>query len=77
MIDLDGVPVVDSEYPSDPRTKEDTMNPTTQRAPGRPALPLPDPIPDTPENVAKAILTTPPKDPKAWKFLKLKEKKSA
>ena len=53
------------------------MNPTNpKRAPGRPALPLPDPIPDTPENVAKAILTTPPKDPKAWKFLKLKKKKS-
>ena len=41
------------------------MNPTKpKRAPGRPTLPLPDPISDTPENVAKTILTTPPKDPK-------------
>ena len=44
---------------------------------GRPGLPLPDPIPDTPENVAKAILSTPPKSPTDWKFLKLKGKKSS
>lgn len=50
--------------------------PKPKRSPGRPALPMPDPIPDTPKNVAKAILSTPPKDPKAWKFLKLKGKKA-
>ena len=43
----------------------------------RPGLPLPDPIPDTPENVVKAILSTPPKSPTDWKFLKLKGKKSS
>jgi len=48
-----------------------------QRNRGRPALPMPNPIPDTPENVAKAVLSTPPKSPKDWKFLKLKGKKSA
>ena len=37
---------------------------------GRPSRPLPEPIPDTPENVKRAILTTLPKDPKDWKFLK-------
>ena len=52
-------------------------SPKPKRGPGRPALPMPDPIPDTPENVAKAILSTPPKDPKTWKFLKLKGKKSS
>ena len=28
---------------------------------GRPPLAMPEPIPDTPENVAKTILSTPPK----------------
>ena len=48
-------------------------NPKPSR--GRPALSMPDPIPDTPERVAKALLSTPPKDPKTWKFLKLKGQK--
>ena len=30
---------------------------------------LPDPIPDTPENIMQAILTTPPKDPDEWRYL--------
>ena len=29
-----------------------------KRPVGRPTLPTPEPIPDTPENVAKAVLTT-------------------
>ena len=33
-----------------------------------PILVMPDPIPDTPENVAKAILRGPPK--REWDFLK-------
>ena len=37
---------------------------------GRPSKAMPDPIPDTPANVVKALVTTPPKDPKDWKFLK-------
>lgn len=54
------------------------MNPTSpKRSLGRPALSMPDPIPDTPENVAQAILSTPPKAPKDWQFLKLKGQKSA
>ncbi|MCY3956459.1 MAG: hypothetical protein OXF47_10785 [Nitrospira sp.] len=45
-------------------------SPKPKRSPGRPALPLPDTIPDTPENVAQAILSTPPKATENWQFLK-------
>lgn len=31
---------------------------------------MPDPIPDTPKNVARAILNTPPKKDDDWDFLK-------
>ena len=37
---------------------------------GRPALEMPEPIPDTPENIARALLTTPPKKRNEWEFLK-------
>ena len=38
---------------------------------GRPVeKPIPAPIPDTPENVARALLTTPPKDEGDWDYLK-------
>lgn len=40
---------------------------------GRPPNPMPEPIPDTPENVARAVLNTRPK--KEWDYLK-KHKKS-
>ena len=30
---------------------------------------MPDPIPDTPENIMQAILNTPPKDPDEWRYL--------
>ncbi|MCY3678628.1 MAG: hypothetical protein OXH66_13750 [Gemmatimonadetes bacterium] len=30
--------------------------------------PLPEPIPDTPENIAKAILGTPPKKRGNWRY---------
>ena len=30
---------------------------------------MPEPIPDTAENIAKAILSTPPKKPQDWKFM--------
>ena len=33
---------------------------------GRPPLPMPEPIPDTPENVARSIMQGPPKD--HWRF---------
>ena len=38
---------------------------------GRPIeKPLPEPIPDTPENIARALLTTPPKKEGDWDYLK-------
>ena len=40
------------------------------RKAGRPAtLTMPEPIPDTLENVAKAVLTTPPRKRNEWKFI--------
>lgn len=33
-------------------------------------LVMPPQIPDSPENVAKAILNTPPKKPRDWDYLK-------
>ena len=46
------------------RDKKDSRNPV-----GRPAKPMPPPIPDTPENVAKAILFSPPKRGEDWDYL--------
>ena len=40
-----------------------------KRAGRPPTLTMPEPIPDTPENVAKAILSTPPKKRDEWKFV--------
>ena len=41
---------------------------------GRPVeKPMPEPIPDTPENVARALLSTPPKDEGDWDYLKERE----
>ena len=38
---------------------------------GRPVeKPMPPPIPDTPENIARALLTTPPKGEDEWDYLK-------
>jgi hypothetical protein len=34
---------------------------------------MPEQIPDTPENVAKAVLSTPPKKRDEWKFVQQKE----
>ncbi len=31
---------------------------------------MPEPIPDTPENIARALLTTPPKKDGDWDYLK-------
>ncbi len=40
-----------------------------KRLPGRPVeKTMPEPIPDTPENIARAIMQGPPK--KVWKYLK-------
>ena len=46
----------------------------TKRPRGRPVeYPMPEPIPDTPENVACAIMQGPPK--KEWDYLKAAGKK--
>ena len=46
-------------------------NAETKRKVGRPqTLTMPEDIPDTPENVAKAILTSKPKKRHEWQFLK-------
>ena len=51
------------------------MNDTDQqqepkRRRGRPARPMPEQIPDTPENVAFALMNTPPKKQDEWDYLK-------
>ena len=40
---------------------------------GRPAKPMPKQIPDTPENVMRALINTPPKK-KDWDYLKKNKK---
>ena len=48
----------------------------TKRPRGRPVeYPMPEPIPDTPENVARAIMRAPPK--KEWNYLKAAGKKQS
>jgi hypothetical protein len=43
---------------------------TKAKKAGRPpTLTMPEPIPDTPENIAKAVLFTPPKKRDEWKFV--------
>ncbi|MCY3562159.1 MAG: hypothetical protein OXH20_13500 [bacterium] len=43
---------------------------TERRRRGRPAKrKMPDPIPDTPENIARAVLNTPPKRRDEWRYL--------
>ena len=37
---------------------------------GRPPKPLPPPIPDTAENIMKALVNTPPKQRRDWDYLK-------
>jgi hypothetical protein len=37
---------------------------------------MPDPIPDTPENVIDAVLSTPPRKRGEWKFMKRKQPSS-
>ena len=46
------------------------MNDDT-RPRGRPVeYPYPEPVPDTPENIARALMETPPKEPHEWKFMR-------
>ena len=45
-----------------------------KRSRGRPVeKPMPTPIPDTPDNVARSLVTTPPKDEDDWDYLKGRE----
>ena len=37
---------------------------------GRPPLPMPEQIPDTPENVARLLMITKPKKDNEWRYLK-------
>ena len=37
---------------------------------GRPPLPMPEQIPDTPGNVARLLMTTKPKKGNEWRYLK-------
>ena len=43
-----------------------------RRKPGRPPKPMPEQIPDTPENVARALVTSPPREPDDWEYLEPK-----
>ena len=50
-----------------------------KRARGRPVekpIPVPVPIRDMPENVASALVTTPPKDEGDWDYLKADDRES-
>lgn len=52
------------------------MPKTPKRGPGRPPKPMPERIPDTPDNVARAVLNTPPKSKGDWDYLKKEPKGS-
>jgi len=47
--------------------KEKPQRPPALNTGGRPARPMPDLIPDTPENIAKACMLKPPK--KQWRYM--------
>ncbi len=53
------------------------MNDEKQKRPrGRPPKHLmPEPIPDTPENIMKAFIKTPPRKREDWKFVQEREEK--
>ena len=46
----------------------ESIKPRPKRPVGRPPLELPDPIPDTPENIARIILNTKPKRARRMAF---------
>ena len=44
---------------------------------GRPVKhPMPEPIPDAPENIMKAFIGTPPRKREDWKFVQEREEKA-
>ena len=44
---------------------------------GRPPKPMPEPIPDTPESVLRALLDAPPRKKSEWKYLQQQPEESA
>jgi len=47
---------------------------STEKPRGRPVkYKLPEPIPDTPENIARALLATPPKRRDEWRHIRERE----
>ena len=44
--------------------------PAPKRPRGRPPRQMPEPIPDTPENIMQALLATPPKKDSEWDYTK-------
>lgn len=52
----------------EPPMKTTTAKP--KKPTGRPPNPLPDRIPDTPENIMRALVSTPPKKRREWDYLK-------
>lgn len=60
--------------PDDAESVTDMVSP--KRPVGRPPLELPDPIPDTPENIARVVLNTKPKRRGEWRFEKRRTRKS-
>jgi len=47
-----------------------TPVPHEKKKTGRPPKPMPEPIPDTPENITRAFVNTPPKKEGDWDYLK-------
>ena len=64
------------EPPIPDDSANESMNPRPKRPVGRPPLELPDPIPDTPENIARVVLNTKPKKRGEWRFEKKRRQKS-
>lgn len=51
--------------------KEEPNGSATKLQRGRPVeKPMPEPIPDTPENIARALVNSPPKRRDEWAYLK-------
>ena len=51
------------------KKQPDRVSESPKRPVGRPQKrKMPEPIPDTPENIARALMTTPPPD--EWEYLK-------
>ena len=59
-----------------PDDEDNMIEARPQRPLSRPPLELPDPIPDTPENIARVVLNTKPKRRGEWRFEKQRKRKS-